>query len=33
LPNTQSLALARLGNGEFSFEVQTQDESSSVGKK
>jgi len=27
------LALARLANGEFSFEVQDQDESSSVGKK
>jgi pyrimidine operon attenuation protein/uracil phosphoribosyltransferase len=33
LPNSQSLALARLDNGEFSFEVQVQDESSSVGKK
>jgi pyrimidine operon attenuation protein/uracil phosphoribosyltransferase len=33
LPNSQSLALARLDNGEFSFEVQAQDESSSVGKK
>ena len=32
LPNSQSLALARLDNGEFSFEVQAQDESSSVGK-
>jgi pyrimidine operon attenuation protein/uracil phosphoribosyltransferase len=33
LPDSQSLALARLDNGEFSFEVQAQDESSSVGKK
>ena len=33
LPISQSLALARLDNGEFSFEVQVQDESSSVGKK
>ena len=33
LPDTQSLALARKDSGEFSFEVHTQDESSSVGKK
>jgi pyrimidine operon attenuation protein/uracil phosphoribosyltransferase len=33
LPTSQSLALARLDNGEFSFEVQAQDESSTVGKK
>ena len=33
LPISQSLALARLDNGEFSFEVQAQDESSTVGKK
>jgi pyrimidine operon attenuation protein/uracil phosphoribosyltransferase len=33
LPDAQSLALARLANGEFSFEVQAEDESSSVGKK
>ena len=33
LPDTQSLALARKDSGEVSFEVHTQDESSSVGKK
>jgi hypothetical protein len=33
LPDTQSLALVRLDSGEFSFEVQAQDDSSSAGKE